>query len=153
MAGNLHVMNKLHKLLHEKWPEPQRGGPGHHSRTHSTFSFHLYLWVDAAQPHSLRHTPYPKHVRSDAHGNLLLQVDLQHIPESSLHHALQAVVDILRLPEQVLLVLHPFKIGDRDSAGIAENIRDHEDSLAFENPVCSRGERTIGRFGNDGCTH
>ena len=57
-------------------------------------------------------------------GTLLLEVNLQHVAEGRLHHALQAVVDILRLPEQVLLVLHPLEVGDGDAAGVAQNIRE-----------------------------
>jgi hypothetical protein len=50
-------------------------------------------------------------------------MDLEHIAECRLHHALQAVVDILRIPEQVLLILHPLEVRHRDSAGVAQNIR------------------------------
>ena len=57
-------------------------------------------------------------------GHFAVEVNLQHVAEGCLHHPLQAVVDVLRFPEQVLLVLHPLEVGDRDAAGVAQNVRE-----------------------------
>lgn len=57
------------------------------------------------------------------------------IVERRLHYAIEADVNILRLPEQMLLVLHPFEVRHRDAARVAQHIRDHKSTPALENSV------------------
>ncbi len=88
--------------------------------------------------YGLCHASDAEDVGRDTHGHLSLDVNLQHVAEGCFHYSFQAVVDILRLPEQVLLVLHPFKVRDGDAAGVAQNVRNDEDTFAFKDSVCGR---------------
>src|SRR5207253_9361800 len=54
-------------------------------------------------------------------------------------------------PQKCLQTLHPLEVRNDHAAGVAENIRDHENfaPALFENPVCLRCSRTVGCLGKD----
>src|SRR5205814_8062906 len=54
-------------------------------------------------------------------------------------------------PQKCLQTLHPLEVRNDHAAGVAENIRDHENFVPalFENPVCLRCSRTVGCIGKD----
>ena len=58
-------------------------------------------------------------------------------------------VDVVLVPEQVILVLHPFEVRHRHAAGIAEDVRDQEHALLVEDAVRFRRHRAVGRLGDD----
>ena len=99
----------------------------------------LELRVDGAELDGFCHASDAENIRGNTHGEFPLDVKLQHVAKGCFHHAFQTIIDILRFPEQVLLILHPFKVGDRDATGIAQNVRNDEDPLGFEDSVCCRG--------------
>ncbi len=49
----------------------------------------------------------------------------------------------------MLLVLHPFEVGHRDAAGIAENVGNDEDAFGLKDAIGGRSEWSVGRFGDD----
>ena len=65
------------------------------------------------------------------------------------HDFLQARIHFFGVPEQALLILHPFEIADGDAAGVGENVRQHGDAAARENFVGVRSGRAVGGFGDD----
>ena len=56
---------------------------------------------------------------------------------------------LLFLPEQLLQILHPFEVADHHAAGIAEDVRDHEDLVPalVQHQVGIRRGRAVGAFG------
>ena len=64
--------------------------------------------------------------------------------ETLFHHVLQAFIHFAFAPEKALAILHPLEVADRDAAGIAENVRDDEDSLLLDNRIGVRGGGAIG---------
>ena len=56
-------------------------------------------------------------------------------------------------PEQVLFILHPLKVRHRDSARIAQDVRDHECALLLQNSVSRGSQWSVGRLGDDPRTH
>src|SRR5437868_1556779 len=78
------------------------------------------LRVDSADLNRFRHAPDSDYIRGDTGGQLACEMNLQHIVEGRPHDAFQAVINILRLPEQVRLILHPFEVGDGDAARVAQ---------------------------------
>ena len=55
----------------------------------------------------------------------------------------------LFLPEQLLQILHPFEIADHHAAGIAEDVRNHEDLVLalLQDQIGLRRGRTVGALG------
>src|SRR5450755_3397874 len=58
-----------------------------------------------------------------------------HIAEAFRQDALQLLVDHSFLPEIALAILHPFKVGGRDTTGIGQNVRNDEDLLVRQDLV------------------
>ena len=52
-----------------------------------------------------------------------------------------------------MAVLHPFEIADGDAAGVGENVRDDENSLAINNRIGRGGGGTIGAFAENAGLH
>src|SRR5438093_337184 len=54
-------------------------------------------------------------------------------------------------PQKCLQTLYPLEVRNDHAAGVAENIRDHENFVPalFENPVCLWCSRTVGCLGKD----
>src|SRR6266513_3731047 len=54
-------------------------------------------------------------------------------------------------PQKCLQTLYPLEVRDDHAAGVAENIRDHENFVpaVFENPVCLWCSRTVRCLGED----
>jgi hypothetical protein len=61
----------------------------------------------------------------------------------------EALVHQLLVPEEALAVLHPFEIGDRDAAGVGQNVGDHEDLLVGQNLVGQRRGGAVGALAQD----
>ena len=93
--------------------------------------------IQAAQFGGLRNPADAQHIGRGSHSDFAIHVNLQHVVEAGLHDALQAVVNVLRFPEQVLLVLHPFEVGNGDAAGVAKDVRNNENAFGFQDPSAS----------------
>ena len=89
----------------------------------------LCLRVEPPQRRGLSDATNSEHVGGCAHADLPIEVNLQHLGKAVLHHSFQTVVHVLRFPEQVLLVLNPFKVRNRNATGVAEDIGNNEYSL------------------------
>ena len=87
--------------------------------------------------------PTPSMLAATRMGTAWSERSLSHFLEGGLHHALQAIVDVLGIPEQVLLVLHPLEVRHGNPAGVAQNVRNDEHALLVQNPV---GLRSDGPF-------
>ena len=72
-----------------------------------------------------------------------------HVIEAVDHNFLETLVDQLLIPKVPLAVLHPLEIGNGDSAGVGENIRNDENLLFGQNRICDEGGRTIRAFAKD----
>src|SRR5207248_11642191 len=72
-----------------------------------------------------------------------------YIGESLHHDPLQATIDVVFIPEQLLKVLNPFEVRDCDTTGVGEDVGDHHDSALVEYRVRSE-ERRVGKEGRDG---
>src|SRR2546425_7353987 len=66
-----------------------------------------------------------------------------HLVESIFHEVKQALVHFALAPEEALTVLDPFEIAHRYPAGVAENVRHGEDTLAIDDRVGLPGCGTI----------
>src|SRR5262249_37189070 len=62
-----------------------------------------------------------------AHGHAALAGQAAYLVERLEHQLFQLVVDLLLAPQELLDVLDPLKVGDRDAAGVAQDVRDDED--------------------------
>ena len=118
-----------------RFPGPLRAGEA----DNYLFCVRLRLRIDAANLHGLGDAADAQDVGGNAHGHIPVEVDLEHVAEGRLHDPFQPLVDVLRLPEEVLLILHPFEVGDGDAAGVAENIGNHEDALGSRGFCRPRG--------------
>ena len=105
--------------------------------------------VEPTNLSGLRDSTDPKYVRGKTHVDSSVLVNFEDFLECRLHHTLQPIVYILGLPEEVLLILHPLKIRDRYTAGVAQDIRDQEDALFIEDLVGLRCDWPVGSFRND----
>src|SRR5689334_21478834 len=101
----------------------------------------LPLRIEPADPAGFGHALYTKHVGGKAHVDVAREVDLQYVVEGTAHHLFEAQVDVVLVPEQVILVLHPFEVGDGHAAGVAQDVGNQEHALLVED--------TVG-FGSDG---
>ena len=94
-----------------------QAGESRHDLTNYSLDVRLFPWIDAANLYSFGHAADAEDVGGDAHGHIPVQMDFEHVAEGRLHHPLQAVVNVLRLPEKVLLILDPLEVRDCDTAG------------------------------------
>src|SRR5579862_5268360 len=90
------------------------------------------LRVDAADLDGFGDAADAEDVGGNARRHVAVEMNLRNVVEGGLHDALQAVVDILRFPEKVRFVLHPFEVGDGDASGVAEDIGNDEGAFALE---------------------
>src|ERR1035437_3348846 len=105
--------------------------------------------VQAADAAGFGDTRHAEHIRRQAHVDLLVGVDLEHVGEGPGHYLLQFRVDILLIPEEVVFVLHPLEVADRHATGVTEDVRDQEYALLVEDAVGFRGHWAVGRLGDD----
>ena len=92
-----------------------------------------------------------QHVRGQAIVHGVLVREANHVVEAVDHDFVQASVDELLVPEEALPILHPLKVGDRDAAGIGENVGYDEDFLLSQNRVGLGGGGAVGAFADDAC--
>src|ERR1035438_5384533 len=100
--------------------------------------------IQAADAAGFGDTRDAEHIGGQAHIDLLVGVDLEHIGEGPGHDLLQFRVDVLLIPEEVVFVLHPFEVADGDATGVAEDVGDQEYALLVEDAVGFRGDRAVG---------
>src|ERR1700680_2670397 len=82
--------------------------------------------IDAADLKGRRYAIDSEHVRSHPVTHIVFLCKTDNIPKAVDHDLVQAAIDELLVPEEALAVLHPFKVGNGDAAGVGENIGDHE---------------------------
>src|SRR5579885_348965 len=87
------------------------------------------LGVDPPQLDRVDHPVQGHHVGRDAVVHVVGFGVVDHSIEGFDHNLLQPLVDRVLIPEEALAVLHPLEIGDRDAAGIGQNIGNDEDTL------------------------
>src|SRR2546422_1544546 len=68
------------------------------------------------------------HERGHTHGDLLRLGELEGPPEGGRDDLVQAIPDVLFLPEIFLHILDPFEIRDDHAAGIRQDVRDDKDA-------------------------
>ena len=84
------------------------------------------------------------------HGNLFLTAPVAHLRVGVAQNAEQTVHDLGFAPVQALQVLHPLKVRHHHAAGVAKNIRNHENFRALpQNGIRFRGGGPIGALGQD----
>mmetsp|Transcript_46445 Transcript_46445/g.116151 ORF Transcript_46445/g.116151 Transcript_46445/m.116151 type:complete len:426 (-) Transcript_46445:196-1473(-) len=76
----------------------------------------------------------------------LALVDGPHILEGIGHLTVQAHVDLLLIPLEVLQVLHPLKEAHRDASGVAVDVGEHGDAAVPQDEVALRGDGPVGRL-------
>src|ERR1700730_7962046 len=94
------------------------------------------------------HTSDGENHGAGARRNVMFAHRFNHFMKSAHDRFLQAGVHFFRVPDQPLLVLHPLKIADRDTAGIREDVWKDGDSLASENFIGVGRRRSVGGFGD-----
>ena len=65
--------------------------------------------------------------RSKAHADIAFTAEIQSLHKGLLQDAVEFAHHLALVPEEALQILHPFKVGNDHTAGIAENVGDHED--------------------------
>ncbi len=68
---------------------------------------------------------------------------------ASTHHRLEPVVHFGFGPEVAVAILHPLEIRRRDTAGVGENVGDHEDAPLVQMPVRFRRGRSVRSLRHD----
>src|SRR5712691_1215877 len=96
-------------------------------------------------PHSriIGHAVYGQHVGRRPGVDCMCVRITAKIVEARNHRFLKALVDDVLAPEIAHPVLYPFKIRDRYSSSIGQNVRDDEDSLLMQHLIRSGGGWTI----------
>src|ERR1700690_1857604 len=74
---------------------------------------------------------------------------VHHLIEALFHHVAKAFVDFALAPEKSLTVLHPLKIADGDSPGVAKDVGNNEDSFFPDDGVGVPGGRAVRAFTKD----
>src|SRR5450759_5144270 len=69
----------------------------------------------------------------------MVLADLEDPVESGDHYLVQALVDVLFLPQERLDVLHPFEVAHGDSSRVAEDVRDHEGTALETDTLSASG--------------
>ena len=72
-----------------------------------------------------------------------------HVGEGFHHDALQATVNVVFVPEQLLQILNPLEVRNRDPTRIGENVGDYHDPAVVQHGVGIWGSGSVGSFGND----
>src|SRR3989441_8611760 len=88
-------------------------------------------------------------VSPSTHVHVILLACLIHLSESLLHYRLQALVNLLRAPVEMLEILDPFEITRADSSGIRENVRNQRHISLEKNLISLRRSRTVSAFGHE----
>src|SRR5262249_18987177 len=104
-----------------------RPGPPHRSREDAAAALRLLDPLDPADQRGAAHRDAPV-----ARGG-------EHLVEGALDQRDQAVVHVLLGPEEVLEALHPLEVGDRDAAGVREDVGHHEDAARAQHLVALDG--------------
>ena len=111
------------------------------------------LRVDSALLNCVGHAVDGQHVRGDAVVYVVGFGVADYVVEGVDHDVFELLVDYGFFPEVSLAVLHPFKIGRGDAAGVAEDVGDDEDFFVGEDFVCFGGGGAVGAFGEDAALH
>src|SRR5438445_6758143 len=85
------------------------------------------LWKQPSYAFGLLHPFDPKAQGGQTHGELLFSGQRQDLRVRCLQDAEQLLHYFGFAPEKTLQILHPFKIGNYHTTGIAQHIRDYED--------------------------
>src|ERR1700730_4899263 len=105
--------------------------------------------IDAAGLKGGRYAIDSQHVRSHPVTHIVLLRKIDDIPEAVDHDLFQAAIDELFVPEEALPVLHPFKVGNGDAAGVSQYVGDHKNFLLGQDGIRLRGRWTVGAFADD----
>src|SRR6266511_2922871 len=102
------------------------------------------LGVDAADACGFYYAADAQHHRCLAHGDAVLLRHRRNVAVGAGDDAMQALVDLVFFPEVELEVLHPLEVGDDDAAGVGEDVRDEDDTVARQDRVGFRRRGAIG---------
>src|SRR5450830_806869 len=92
------------------------------------------------------------HVSGHPHRDLVCLVLGVHIVDTVEclgHDTVKLLVDFLLRPVVTVVVLNPLEVGDGDTAGVAQNVRNDKSTILLKNLVCIRVDATIGKFHDD----
>src|SRR5216684_5852114 len=76
-----------------------------------------------------------QHISRNAVVDFVLFRKADHFIKGIVHDVEEALVHFALAPEEALAVLDPFEIADGNAAGVAENVRHCEDTLAIDDRV------------------
>src|SRR2546427_2404264 len=88
-------------------------------------------------------------VSPSPHVHVVLLACLVDLSEGLLHYRLQALVNLLRAPVEMLEILDPFEITCADTSGIRKDVRNQRHISLEENLIGLRCRRTVGAFGHE----
>ena len=89
------------------------------------------------------------HERGHAHRHSAFGRKMKCALKGGRNDVLQPILDVCRAPEKSLKILHPFEVRDDDTAGVREDIGDHEDAFVCEDAVSLQRRRAIRPFRQD----
>src|SRR5262249_42531017 len=102
-------------------------------------------WEDAARQLGLADAVDSLDESGSAHRVELVALQPQDGATECIDHGLvQAVVDFLQRPGEVLQSLHPFEVRNRDTARIAEDVRQNENAAIPEHFIGFERGRAVG---------
>src|SRR2546427_3578989 len=88
-------------------------------------------------------------VSPSPHIDIVLLTCLVDLSEGLLHYRLQALVNLLRAPVEMLEILDPFEITCTDTSRIRQYVRNQRHISLEENLIRLWRSRTIGTFGHE----
>src|SRR5207253_6362580 len=100
--------------------------------------------IDAARLERGRHLSDRRDERCVTRRDPALVRDVPHAVERVRHLVRQTAADLVAIPEEPTEILHPLEIGDRDTAGVGEDVRQDRDAALREDAV-SVARRRPGR--------
>lgn len=86
----------------------------------------------ASETRSLRHFPHADHVSRKPHVNPAVLGHFINIIKRFYHHIFQFFLDFFFTPVEALVVLNPFKIRNRYTAGARQNIGNQQRSFVCQ---------------------
>src|SRR6476620_7237098 len=95
---------------------------------------------------------YPRnsqHICGDAVVDAVRVREMHHVFKGLAQDELKLLIHGGLFPEISLAVLHPFKIGRGDAAGVGKNVWNHENFFVGKDFICCGRGRTVGAFADN----
>ena len=108
-----------------------------------------YLRVDSTQLDSMRYPRNGQHVSRDPVVDAVRVREMHHVLKGLTQNELKLLIDGGFLPEIALAVLHPFKIGRGNAAGVGKNVWNDEDFFVGKDFIGGGRCGTVGAFADN----